>query len=438
MGRGGWFGAALALGAILFVLQASAQPPGRIYLDLYSPAARKLPIALPEFKRLGVADRQPTLALKLAQVISDDLENSGLFRVFDRASYLEDPQRAGLTLREQNFPEWANIVGTEALVKGGYLVEGQELRVEARLFDVVRGTLELGKRYIYPVGEYRLLAHKFANAVIQRFTGVEGVFDTQIVFVSRRRGNKEIFRMDYDGYNIVQLTRNGSINLSPSVSPDGARLAYTSYKGGQPQVYLMEEKGEWRVPWERGAALAGLWSPDGKRLALTLAHGDNFEVYLLEVASRRLRRLTRHWAIDISPAWSPDGKQLVFVSSRSGSPQLYILGADGSGPRRITFEGVYNTTPAWSPRGDKIAFSSRRKRRGNLEVFLINPDGSGLQQLTSGPGDSQGPAWSPDGRHLAFTSTRDGDEAVYVMTAGGTRLRRLTEGSEPYWTRGHR
>ncbi len=427
----------LAASPLLFMGLAFGQfPEGKVYLDLYSPAARKLPVAIPAFRYLGQGMEGGVLGIKLSQVISDDLGASGLFRVIDPAAYLEDPQSAGLSLGEQNFRDWV-ILGAEALIKGGYSLDGKGiLRMQGRLFDVLRRTQELSKELDKPASRYRRLAHQFADEIILKFTGEPGVFNTRVAFVNRRTGNKELFLMDFDGYNMVQLTANRSINLSPVWSPDGESLAYISYKDGAAGIFIrnLRTGSEWKVRWRRGAAIGAAWAPDGKRLALALGVGDNFEIFLMELASRKLRRLTRHWAIDVNPSWSPDGRFIAFVSSRPGSPQIYIMDAEGGNLSRVSFEGEYNSTPAWSPRGNRIAFASRKEGGKAFDIYLIQPDGSGLQQLTAHAGDNQEPSWSPDGRHLLFSSTREGYSAIYRMTAFGENLKRLGPGSEPSWS----
>lgn len=421
----------LALGVFLLAASALSQP--KVYLDIVPGGGRQLPIAITPFRNLNPTGGEEPLGWKLGQVIGEDLRTTGLFRILDPVTFLEDPLRAGIGPEGVDFRDWTAI-GAEALIKGGFRVEGEQLEVEARLFVVVQGAMVVGKKYVGKVSDYRQIAHNFANEVLEGLTGEAGTFDTQIAFISSRLGNKEVFLMDYDGFNVRPLTRNGSTNLRPAWSPDGRQLSYTSFQKGQPALYVLElaEGRERAFPLAAEVATGGVWSPDGSLMAAALSRGGNADLYLLQPIGQVLRRLTDHFAIDVDPAWSPDGKSIAFTSNRSGSPQVHLMKLSGQEVQRLTFEGRYNSGPAWSPRGDRIAFAGLAD--GRFEIFVIHPDGSGLAQLTREAGDNTDPVWSPDGRLIAFTSTRTGEKAVHLMTAAGQGVRRLQAGETPAWS----
>ncbi|MDA1000070.1 MAG: Tol-Pal system beta propeller repeat protein TolB [bacterium] len=408
----------------------------RVFIDIYSPTARKIRIALPAFRPLK--GRRDPLGEQIADLIQSDLTRTGIFYFPSRKSYLEDPFAAGIRRDEQRFSEWLNVVRAEALIKGGYVIEGDQVLVEAYLYDTARGTQELGKRYQYPKSNWRILAHRFANAVMERFTGEAGVFDTQIAFVAKRtaRTRGEIYIMDWDGASLRRVTRNGHGNNSPAWSPDGKWLAYSSFKSNPPGVFLLPTNGgpEIRVSSRKNQAIGGAFSPNSRYFVFSELTGRNFQLHRYDMILRVRKRLTRNYGIDVSPSFSPDGKKIVFTSGRAGGPQVYVMNADGSGPKRISFQGSYNSEPEWSPRGDRITFSSRLTDNKSIDVVSVNPDGSDLRRLTGGQGRNESPTWSPDGRHIAFSSDRSGLKYVYVMTAMGTQLFRLPPGQEPSWS----
>jgi TolB protein len=411
----------------------------KVYIDIRSPSFRKFPIAISPFK----APISPTEDLKLGaratEILTNDLTISGFFALIDPRTFAENIVRghpAGPPSGTGQIPSapvseiidfrpWANI-GAEALVLGEVAYKDRSLTLEARLYDVVKKELIVGKRYIGEITDLSRMVHRFADEVIFALTGEQGIFQTKIVYVSTAAGNKEIFLMDFDGRNVNQITRHQSICLSPRFSPDGKKIAFTSYKAGNPDLYVRDLRTgeERRVAHFPGLNISPAWSPDGQRLALTLSKDGNPEIYAMQLDGSQLLRLTNHPAIDVSPAWSPDGKKIAFVSNRGGSPQIYIMEANGENVQRLTFEGNYNTHPAWSTRGERIAFDSLLD--GNHNICTIQPNGADLRILTANLNRCETPSWSPDGRHLVFSSTREGGPHIYLMDAEGTRIKRLT------------
>lgn len=429
-----WAGAFLA--AAVLCGPAPRAWAARTFIDIYSPGARKIRLAIPELRPLD--GRRDPLGLQIAEVIQEDLSRTGLFFVQDRKSYLENPLQAGIRLEEQRFPEWLNVVKVEALIKGGYTAAGDSIVAEIFLYDTARGAQELGKRYQYPRSSWRLMAHRFANAVLERFTGEKGIFDTQIAFVSRRSDTErgEIYIMDWDGADLRRVTRNGMGNNAPTWSPDSRWLAYSSFKSNPPGVFLLPTNGgrEFRVNAPNAQGIGGSFSPDSRLFAYSEQIGRTYQLMVYDMVTRAKSRLTRSFGIDVSPSFSPDGKRIVFASGRSGGPQIYVMNADGGDPRRISFQGIYNTEPRWSPRGDRIAYSTRVTDNVSIDIVTVNPDGSDLRRLTGGQGKNETPSWSPDGKHLVFSSDRTGRREIYVMTAAGTELKRLQLGQEPAWS----
>jgi TolB protein len=435
---------------LLLTLFLAHHLSAKVYIDIRSPSFRKFPIALSTFQSSAPTQRDLQLGERASEILKNDLDISGFFALIPlpgpgekeaRPSGGGPPSKAGedrpaMSAESLDFQPAANL-GAEALATGVLSFRDGSLTMEARLYDVVKKELIVGKRYMGEITDLSRMVHRFADEIIFALTGEQGFFQTKIIFVSQVQGFKELYLMDYDGRNVVQVTHHKSICLSPRVSPDGTRVAFTSYKFGNPDLFLLDLRTgeEKRIASYPGLNISPAWSPDGKRIALTLSKDGNPEIYTMNPDGTGLTRLTNHPAIDVSPTWSPDGQRIAFVSSRGGNPQIYVMQANGQNVQRLTFEGNYNTAPAWSPRGERIAFDATMG--GGRNICLMNSDGSDLRILTANMGQCEMPAWSPDGRQLVFSSTRDGEPHIFLMNAEGTRIKRLTfqRGSDtyPYW-----
>jgi TolB protein len=401
------------------------------------PGGEKYPIAISPFKNLAGVPDQERLSETLAEVIAKDLDLTGWFKILDRDAHIENPQKAGITGESIDFRSWS-VIGALGLVKGGITIDRDQVTVEARLFDVVEGRQLVGKQYVGSARELARIGHKFADEIIRQFTGQPGAFDTRIAFIAARNRFKELFVMNLDGSDVIQLTQNRTINLSPSWTPDGRSVVYTSYKELNPDLFQIEvgSRRERRLSGRAGLNLGGKWSPDGRLLAVALERDGNADIYLLNPEGGVVRRLTDHRDIDISPAWSPNGQRIAFVSGRTGSPQIYLMDVGGGSPKRLTYAGNYNTSPAWSPTGRFIAYTGRAG--GGFDIYTVDVATGAVTRLTHGQGRNEDPSWSPDGRFLIFASTRDGKSALYVMQSGGGHVKRLTskewDATHPAWS----
>ena len=408
---------------------------GYDYIDITQPYLRKLPIAVPFFKKISTGDDATQLSRTLSDLLADTLDFTGYFKIMNREAFLVNPQTdAGFA--NVIFHDWTSI-GAELLVTGGVLVKDNSLEIELRLYDTFKEKLLVGKRYMGGVSDQRRIIRRFCSDVIYSLTGDRGIFDTEIAFVSTSSGTKEIYICEFDGYNIRRVTHTNSITLTPAWSSDGQWIAYTSYAKGKPDLYikhLKEKRGS--VVSEMGVNITPAWRPNKLELAATLSFSGDPEIYLLTGTGKVIKRLTYNKGIDVSPAWSPDGKKMAFVSKRAGTPQIYIINLDSGQENRLTFQGRYNTQPSWSPKGDKIAYSSMEGGLNN--IFVIGIDGQGPIQLTHNEGDNEAPSWSPDGNLIVFSSTREGPSKIYIMTSYGTDQRRLLDSkgqqTEPKWS----
>jgi TolB protein len=413
---------------------ASAQT---IYLDITKPSFQRIPIAVPDFKYMS--QEQTQLAREMSDVLSNDLNISGVFRPLDRKGFLEDPQTMGLDVSEIKFQDWSKQ-GADFLARCSYQVQGYSIRLDGRLFDVSgRKLVGTAKSYTGDLRAWRQIVHAFADDIMLMLTGERGVFDTRIAYVQSVGGAKEIFYCDFDGSNPVQVTRDNSIALSPSWSPDQSQIAYVSYRDGKPKVYGVNvlNNSHYLISGFPGLNITPAWRPGRNELAVTLSKDGGQDIYLLTPTGQVLQKfgVGVGSSISVSPDWSPDGKRFAYVSNESGNPQIYIYDTSSGRKSRLTFSGKYNTSPAWSPKGDWIAYASGEG--GEFSICIIRTDGSENHALATG-GRNEGPCWSPDGRMIAYSSNKSGGPAIRIMYSNGTgdwQLTRQGGGQElPDWS----
>ncbi|UCD33998.1 MAG: Tol-Pal system beta propeller repeat protein TolB [Desulfobacterales bacterium] len=405
------------------------------YIDITNPFLRKIPIAIPVFKKMSLDHATAKLSKETSDLLSTTLEFTGYFKIMDRDAFLLDPQNAAASSAVK-FHNWTSI-GAELLVTGGVAIKDNRLEIELRVYDTFKEHMLVGKRYKAGLVDKRKIIRRFCSELIYILTGDRGIFDSKIAYVSTNSGHKEIYICEFDGYNPKRLTNHKSITLSPAWSSDGKWLAYTSYLKGKPDLYIKHLTENRRsVIAKEGINISPAWVPGEFRLTATLSFSGDPEIYLLTGTGKMIKRLTKKRGIDVSPTWSPDGKKMAFVSKRSGSPQIYIKDIDSGRVNRLTFEGHYNTQPSWSPKGDRIVYSGMKQ--GRSDIYVIASDGQNLVQLTHNEGNNESASWSPDGSLIVFSSTREGPSRIYVMTAFGTDQRRLIafpgEQTEPQWS----
>ncbi|OPY82682.1 MAG: translocation protein TolB [Smithella sp. PtaU1.Bin162] len=422
--------------AFCLLVSLAGNVRAKVYIDVDSPTFQLFPIAVCDFVAVD-SEMGQAPGSSLAEEISRYLMMTGYFNSLNKKSFLDEQKEGEPSLANITFSDWS-VIGADYLLKGNLLIKNGKAVAECWFFDVVHAELLFSKKYNVPDKEQKNLAKSIASDILFALTGDQGDFNTRIAFVAKKGTKADIYIVNYDGLELKVLTKHQSIIVSPRWSPDGRFLAFTSFKDGNPEVYIKDMKngGERKAASFEGLNLCGYWSPDGQKILLTLSKDGNEEIYILEVETLKLKRLTSSYSIDVSPAWSPDGKKIVFVSNRGGSPQIYLMEADGGNIKRITFEGNYNTTPSWSPRGGRIAYEGLIN--GNFQIFTIDEEGNNLLQLTFGEADNESPSWSPSGRQIVYSSRTNLKSKICIMNANGLNVRVLNENNGnltmPMWS----
>ncbi|MDG6324093.1 Tol-Pal system beta propeller repeat protein TolB [Glaesserella parasuis] len=408
---------------LFFSVSVKAESDVRISIDQGVSMAQ--PIAVIPFKAMGgVPD-------DVAQIIADDLRNSGKFTPLDRASLPAQPSSAV----EVNPEQWTNI-GIDNVVVGQVSVVGGGYNIAYQLVDTLgtsgaAGNVIAQGSFNVPAAQMRLGAHTVSDQVFEKLTRIRGAFRTKIAYVVQRGVSSYELRVsDYDGFNAFTIVKSKEPLMSPEWSPDGSKLAYVTFENKKSQVVVHDIRSGARkvVGSLRGHNGAPSFSPDGSRVAFASNQDGVLNIYVTGVGGGSPRQLTSNAGNNTEPSWSPDGGYILFTSDRGGLPQVYQMSSSGggasliggSGSGKISADGknlimvsgdrivrrdlvsgsteaisstFLDESPSISPNGTMVIYSSTKGVSKVLQ--LVSADGRFKANLPGAGGQYKFPAWSP-------------------------------------------
>ncbi|MDE3945164.1 Tol-Pal system beta propeller repeat protein TolB [Glaesserella parasuis] len=408
---------------LFFSVSVKAESDVRISIDQGVSMAQ--PIAVIPFKAMGgVPD-------DVAQIIADDLRNSGKFTPLDRASLPAQPSSAV----EVNPEQWTNI-GIDNVVVGQVSVVGGGYNIAYQLVDTLgtsgaAGNVIVQGSFNVPAAQMRLGAHTVSDQVFEKLTQIRGAFRTKIAYVVQRGVSSYELRVsDYDGFNAFTIVKSKEPLMSPEWSPDGSKLAYVTYENKKSQVVVHDIRSGARkvIGSLRGHNGAPSFSPDGSRVAFASNQDGVLNIYVTGVGGGSPRQLTSNAGNNTEPSWSPDGGYILFTSDRGGLPQVYQMSSSGggasliggSGSGKISADGknlimvsgdrivrrdlvsgsteaisstFLDESPSISPNGTMVIYSSTKGVSKVLQ--LVSADGRFKANLPGAGGQYKFPAWSP-------------------------------------------
>jgi len=430
-----WLFAALTL--CLFFCKLLRAQDGPIRLEALNGADR-IRIAVANFKPQSSDPNTGTYKHTFDTTLFNDLNSAGIFDIVSKDML---PQSTPGFPAEINLSQWSAAPANAAMVAFGNIsVQGSNLVVNGFLDDAhnTQYPQVFTKQYNQEASDdnARQIAHQFADEIIFRLGGgISGIAETKIYYVKILGADKEIYEMDYDGANQHALTHLGETSLSPRISPDNSRLAFSvlGARGWSVKMFSLLLNRIVEFPSNIGGDISPAWSPSGQQLAFASSRTGQYQIWISDAAGKLSHKITSFSGGNSSPTWNPKtGAQIAWISGRTGLPQLYTMDADGSGVQRLT-DGGYASSPSWSPNGQFVAFAWDRKygpgAPGGQDIYVMEIATKKWIQLTHDGGRCDFPSWSPDGRHIVYANSSDGranHTRIMSMLADGTQKTALT------------
>ncbi|WP_040261063.1 Tol-Pal system beta propeller repeat protein TolB [Pseudomonas massiliensis] len=395
---------------------------------------RATPIAVVPFGYQGGA-----LPDDMAQIIGDDLRNSGYYAPIPRQNMISLPSQPS----EVIFRDW-KALGAQYLMVGSIVPAGGRLQVQYTLFNVATEQQVSTGSVSGGVDQLRDMAHYIADQSFEKLTGIKGAFSTRMLYVTAERlgGNNVRYtlqRSDYDGARAVTLLQSREPILSPRYAPDGKRIAYVSFEQKRPRIFIQYVDTGRREQLTNFEGLNGApaFSPDGNRLAFVLSKDGNPEIYVMDLGSRGLTRVTNSPAIDTEPFWGKDGSTLYFTSDRGGKPQIYKTSVGSGNAERVTFVGNYNANPKLSADEKTLVMIHRQDGFTNFKVASQDLVRGNVKILTDSSLD-ESPTVAPNGTMVIYATRSQGRGVLMLVSLNGrVRLPLPTaqgEVREPSWS----
>ena len=373
---------------------------------------------------------------KFKNIVENDLYSSGYFNVLDSAKVKSD-----LSSKKTQYALW-NLAGASYFLKSDIYKENNNEYIKFDLHNVIKKSIIVSyKIKINNKNNIRKISHAISNVIFKEITGIKGIFDTKIAYISTEKISKrKIYKLhvaDIDGFNSVAIYKSSKQLMSPTWSPKNDKIAYVSFENNKPEIFIQTLATGERIKLlsDNKSSSAPAWSPNGKFMAYTTSINGNLEIFIFNLLTNKTRRITNSIGIDTEAEWSPSGKKIFFTSDRSGKPHIYSKSIKRGKARRLTFEGSYNADANISSDGKYLSLVHNGGNGHKIGIYSIND--KYLKIISNGRLD-EAPSFAPNNKMILFASKKL-NKGILVATSNDGRIRKeieLTgeEVREPIWS----
>ena len=371
-----------------------------------------------------------------SSIIENDLYGSGYFNILDSSKI-----KTSIKNTNTQYALWT-LAGANFLLKASIYRDEEYEFIKFNLHDVVKKNIMFSyKIRLSKKSSERKIAHTISNLIFEEITGIKGVFDTKIAYIStENKENRKIYKLhvaDIDGFNSVAIYKSSKQLMSPTWSPKNDKIAYVSFENNRPEIFIQTlATGERKKLLEgNNSNSAPAWSPDGKFIAYTSSVKGNLEIFIYSILEQKEKRITNSIGIDTEAEWHPSGKKIFFTSDRSGKPHIYLKSIRSGKAKRLTFSGSYNADTNVSSDGKYLSLVHNGGNGHKIAIYSL--EDNFLKIISSGRLD-EAPSFAPNNKMILFASQKF-NKGILVATSNDGRIRKEIELSgedvrEPIWS----
>jgi TolB protein len=373
---------------------------------------------------------------KFRDIIENDLYSSGYFNILDSSKV-----KNNVSNQNTQYALWA-LAGSNYFLRANLYVENSKEYIRFDLYDIIKKKLMVSyKINLKENSNIRKISHTISNVIFEEITGIKGIFDTKIAYISTEKKDKrKIYKLhvaDIDGYNSIAIYKSSKQLMSPTWSPNNDKIAYVSFENHRPEIFVQtlatgERK---KINNKNKSSSAPAWSPNGDFMAYTSSVNGNLEIFVHNFLKNSNKRITNSIGIDTEAEWHPNGKKIFFTSDRSGKPHIYIKSIKHGKAKRVTFDGIYNADANISSDGKFLSLVHNNGSGHKIALYSLKD--KYLKVISKGKLD-EAPSFSPNNKMILFASKKL-RKGILVATSNDGRIRKEIELTgedvrEPIWS----